>query len=145
VYGTLRPKAAPAFRAARDVLSKVERYCEHMGEARTRGRLHWIDWYPGLVVSMNQRDAVFGDLIAVARPDRVFPLLDAFENASTAVSPRHDYVRRRRPVVRTNGDVVSARTYMYNRSSAVGARIGSGDFLRACAEERDRLPAGRTQ
>jgi gamma-glutamylcyclotransferase (GGCT)/AIG2-like uncharacterized protein YtfP len=115
-----------------------------MGEARTRGRLYWIDWYPGLIDSMSRRDTVLGDLIAVAWPDRVFPLLDAFENASTAASSRYDYVRRRRSFVRTNGDVVSAWTYMYNRPSVKGARIGSGDFLRACAEQRDRLPAART-
>jgi gamma-glutamylcyclotransferase (GGCT)/AIG2-like uncharacterized protein YtfP len=129
VYGTLRPQATIACAEAREILSKIAPHCAHVGEAHTRGRLYWISWYPALVDSMRVRDRVVGDLMAIARPDKVFPVLDAYENASTMVSPRYEYIRRRKLVVLANGSVVGAWAYVHNRPSAVGARIMGGDFL----------------
>jgi gamma-glutamylcyclotransferase (GGCT)/AIG2-like uncharacterized protein YtfP len=129
VYGTLRPQARIAFAEAREILSKIAPHCAHIGGAHTRGRLHWVSWYPALVDSMRARDRVVGDLMAIARPDKVFPALDAYENASTIPSPRYEYIRRRKSVVLANGSVVGAWTYVYSKPSAVAARIMSGDFL----------------
>jgi gamma-glutamylcyclotransferase (GGCT)/AIG2-like uncharacterized protein YtfP len=143
VYGTLRPKAAQAFAEARDVLAQIEPYWRHVGEARARGRLHWIGSYPALVDSTRVRDNVTGDVLAISRPDAVFPLLDAYENASTVKSSRYDYIRSRRRVTLANGAIMSAWVYVHNKPAPVGARIVSGDFIQACVQEDDVvLPRG---
>jgi gamma-glutamylcyclotransferase (GGCT)/AIG2-like uncharacterized protein YtfP len=139
VYGTLRPQAKIAFAEAREILSKIAPYCAHIGEAHTRGRLHWVSWYPALVDSIRSRDRVVGDLMAIARPDKVFPALDAYENASTVASPRYEYIRRRKSVSLSNGRAVRAWVYLHNRPAAIGARIASGDFLEEIASQTTRL------
>jgi gamma-glutamylcyclotransferase (GGCT)/AIG2-like uncharacterized protein YtfP len=138
VYGTLRPQANIAFAEAREILSKIAPHCAHVGEAHTRGRLHWVSWYPALVDSMRARDRVVGDLMAIARPDKVFPALDAYENASTIASPRYEYIRRRKSVSLPNGRAIRAWVYLHNKPSAIGARIASGDFLDGSARATAR-------
>lgn len=81
VYGTLRSGASNAFRMEG---------AEQVSAARVRGRLYWIDWYPGLVLDDGD-DWVVGEVWRVSA--EMLAELDEFEGASTEDDPDAEYRR----------------------------------------------------
>jgi gamma-glutamylcyclotransferase (GGCT)/AIG2-like uncharacterized protein YtfP len=122
VYGTLmRGVDHPMAK----LLSRSAGFC---GEARCRGRLYLVKHYPGLVLSDDPGDVVFGELVRLRTPEQSFATLDEYEGCGPGVaSPR--YLRQVLPVTRDDGTVTEAWTYVYNRPVAKLTRIASGRFL----------------
>jgi gamma-glutamylcyclotransferase (GGCT)/AIG2-like uncharacterized protein YtfP len=122
VYGTL-------MRGFDHPMAKLlSRSAEFLGEARCQGRLYVVKHYPGLVLSDDADDAVFGELVRLRRPEELLATLDEYEGCGAGVaSPQ--YLRRVLPVTLDDGTVSEAWTYVYNRPVAKLKRITSGRFL----------------
>jgi gamma-glutamylcyclotransferase (GGCT)/AIG2-like uncharacterized protein YtfP len=122
VYGTL-------MRGFDHPMAKLlSRSAEFCGEARCRGRLYLVKHYPGLVLSGNASDIVFGELVRLHRPEQTLATLDDYEGCGPGVaSPQ--YLRQVLPVTLEDGTVSHAWTYVYNRSVAKLTRITSGRFV----------------
>jgi gamma-glutamylcyclotransferase (GGCT)/AIG2-like uncharacterized protein YtfP len=122
VYGTL-------MRGFDHPMAKLlSRSAEFCGEARCQGRLYLVKHYPGLVLSDDPADVVFGELYRLRTLDTSFATLDEYEGCGPDVaSPQ--YIRQVLPVTRDDGAVSEAWTYVYNRPVAKLKRITSGRFL----------------
>jgi gamma-glutamylcyclotransferase (GGCT)/AIG2-like uncharacterized protein YtfP len=70
VYGTL-------MRGFDHPMAKLlSRSAEFLGAARCRGRLYLVKHYPGLVLSDDTDDVVFGELYRLRQPEESFALFD---------------------------------------------------------------------
>src|SRR3954470_1408410 len=84
---------------------------EFIGEARCQGRLYLVKHYPGLMLSDEPRDAVFGELVRLHTPEASLVTLDDYEGCGPGVvSPQ--YLRQVLPVTLDDGSVSEAWTYI---------------------------------
>jgi gamma-glutamylcyclotransferase (GGCT)/AIG2-like uncharacterized protein YtfP len=122
VYGTL-------MRGFDHPMAKLlSRSAEFIGEARCQGRLYLVKHYPGLVLSDDANDVVFGELFRLHTPEASLVTLDDYEGCGPGItSPQ--YLRQVLPVMLDDGNVSEAWTYVYNRPVANLKRIVSGRFL----------------
>ena len=123
VYGTLmrgfdHPMAQLLSRAA-----------DFVGEARCRGRLYLIRHYPGLVLSDDPAEIVFGELYRLRQPAALLREFDMYEACGEGFAEPTEYVRRMLPVTLADETVSEAWTYIYNWPVAGLPRIASGRFL----------------
>ena len=119
VYGTLmRGYDNPAAK----LLSRDAAFC---GEARCQGRLYLVTYYPALVLSDDASDIVSGELFCLHAPEASLAILDDYEGCAL---PQPRYLRQLLPVIRGDGTVIEAWTYVYNRPVAKLKRIASGRF-----------------
>ena len=100
-----------------------------LGPATCRGKLYLITHYPGLLNSEDAEDIVHGELYRLRDVDELMAALDDYES----VGPGHEqptlYLREAVPVTMSDGSVVEAWTYIYNRPVDEAKRIVSGKFL----------------
>jgi gamma-glutamylcyclotransferase (GGCT)/AIG2-like uncharacterized protein YtfP len=121
VYGTL-------MRGFDHPMAKLlSRSAEFVGDARCRGRLYLVKHYPGLVLSDDPDDVVFGELVRLRTPEASFAILDEYEGCGPAIASSQ-YVRQVLPVTLDDGTVSEAWTYVYNRPVTRLPRIASGQF-----------------
>jgi gamma-glutamylcyclotransferase (GGCT)/AIG2-like uncharacterized protein YtfP len=122
VYGTL-------MRGFDHPMAKLlSRSAEFIGEARCQGRLYLVKHYPGLVLSDDVGDVVYGELVRLHTPEASLAAFDDYEGCGPGVaSPQ--YLRQVLPVTLDGGTVTEAWTYVYNRPVAKLKRIASGRFL----------------
>jgi gamma-glutamylcyclotransferase (GGCT)/AIG2-like uncharacterized protein YtfP len=111
----------------------LSRNADFLGDARCRGRLyrmkhHRIKYYPGLVLSDDPADVVFGELFRLREPGQLLRELDAYEGCGEGFAEPTQYIRRMLPVA-LNGATAEAWTYLYNWPVAHLPRIASGRFL----------------
>jgi gamma-glutamylcyclotransferase (GGCT)/AIG2-like uncharacterized protein YtfP len=121
VYGTL-------MRSFDHPMAKLlSRSADFVGDARCRGRLYLVKHYPGLVLSDDASDVVFGELLRLHTPEASLVTFDDYEGCGPdVVSPQ--YLRQLLPVTLNDGTVSQAWTYVYNRPVAKLKRIASGRF-----------------
>jgi len=122
VYGTLmrgfdHPMAQLLSRAA-----------DFIGEARCRGRLHLVRHYPGLVLSDNANDVVFGELFRLRHVEEVLSELDMYEACGEGFPEPTEYLRQMLSVTLDDGEAHEAWTYLYNWPVDRLPRIASGRF-----------------
>jgi gamma-glutamylcyclotransferase (GGCT)/AIG2-like uncharacterized protein YtfP len=123
VYGTLmrgfdHPMAQLLWRSA-----------EFIGEARCQGRLYRVRHYPGLVLSDQTTDVVFGELYRLRAPDELLREFDMYEACGEGFAAPTEYIRQMLPVTSGDSAVREAWTYIYNWPAAHLPRIASGRFL----------------
>ena len=123
VYGTLmrgfdHPMARLLSRAA-----------DFVGEARCRGRLYRVRHYPGLVLSDDAGDVVFGELFRLRQPAECLREFDMYEACGEGFAEPTEYVRQMLPLTLADGAAGEAWTYIYNWPVAHLPRIASGRFL----------------
>jgi gamma-glutamylcyclotransferase (GGCT)/AIG2-like uncharacterized protein YtfP len=102
---------------------------DFIGEARCRGRLYLVRHYPGLVLSDDADDIVFGELFRLRAPDQLLPEFDMYEAAGEQFPQPTQYIRDLLPVTLADGAASEAWTYIYNWPVAHLTRIASGRFL----------------
>jgi len=107
----------------------LSRNADFVGEARCGGRLHLIKHYPGLVLSDDPDEAVFGELYRLSRPDELLREFDMYEACGEGFVAPTEYVRQMLPVTLQDGAAVEAWTYLYNWPVADLPRIESGRFM----------------
>lgn len=108
----------------------LSRSADFIGEARCQGRLYLVKHYPGLVLSDDPADIVFGELYRLRQPGELLREFDMYEACGEGFAEPTEYVRRMLSVRREDGLVSEAWTYIYNWSVERLPRIASGRFDR---------------
>ena len=123
VYGTLmRGYSHPMARL-------LAANADFLGEANCRGRLYKVKHYPGLVLSDEASDVVFGELYRLREAEALLREFDIYEACGEGFPEPTQYVRQMLPVTLAGGSVFDAWTYLYNWPVDHLARIESGRFL----------------
>jgi gamma-glutamylcyclotransferase (GGCT)/AIG2-like uncharacterized protein YtfP len=123
VYGTL-------MRGFDHPMSKLlSRSAGLVGEASCRGRLYLVKHYPGLLLSDDPRDVVYGELYRMPMPPDLLATLDEYEGCGPGFDQPTAYLRQVLPVTLADGTVSDAWTYVYNWPVVETKRIASGRFL----------------
>jgi gamma-glutamylcyclotransferase (GGCT)/AIG2-like uncharacterized protein YtfP len=123
VYGTL-------MRGFDHPMAKLlSRSADFIGEARCRGRLYLVKHYPGLVLSDDANDVVFGELFRLRAPKELLREFDMYEACGEGFAEPTEYVRQMLPITSGGGAASEAWTYLYNWSVDGLPRIASGRFL----------------
>ncbi len=106
----------------------LTRSADFIGEARCRGRLYLVKHYPGLVLSDDPNDVVYGELYRLRRPAELLREFDMYEACGEGFAEPTEYVRRTLSVTVEDG-AAEAWTYIYNWPVAHLPQIASGRFL----------------
>ena len=107
----------------------LSRSADYLGSVTCRGRLYLIKHYPGLVLSDDADDVVFGELFQLRRPAELLREFDMYEACGEGFKEPTEYVRKMLPVMSGEGAADEAWTYIYNWPVAGLPRIESGRFL----------------
>jgi gamma-glutamylcyclotransferase (GGCT)/AIG2-like uncharacterized protein YtfP len=103
---------------------------EFLGEATCRGRLYLVQHYPGLVLSEDPTEVVFGELYRLHEHDALLREFDMYEACGEGFAEPTEYVRKMLPVTLGDGRAGEAWTYIYNWPVVDLPRIASGRFLK---------------
>src|SRR5579871_6436167 len=123
VYGTLmRGYAHPMARL-------LATNADFVSEASCRGRLYKVKHYPGLVLSDEAADRVFGELYRLRAAEDLLREFDMYEACGEGFAEPTQYIRRMLAVTLADGSINDAWTYIYNWPVAALSRIESGRFL----------------
>jgi gamma-glutamylcyclotransferase (GGCT)/AIG2-like uncharacterized protein YtfP len=123
VYGTLK-------RGFDHPMAKLlSRSADFLSEAQCRGRLYLVKHYPGLVLSDDPNDGVFGELYRLRSAKQLLREFDMYEACGEGFAEPTEYLRQMLPVTCDDGAVSEAWTYVYNWPVAGLPRIASGRFL----------------
>jgi gamma-glutamylcyclotransferase (GGCT)/AIG2-like uncharacterized protein YtfP len=123
VYGTLmRGYAHPMARL-------LSANADFLGEASCQGRLYQVKHYPGLVLSDEAGERVFGELYRLRAVEDLLREFDMYEACGEGFPEPTQYVRRMLPVTLADGTESDAWTYVYNWPVEALVRIESGRFL----------------
>ena len=111
----------------------LSRSADFVGEARCRGRLYLVKHYPGLVLSDDADDVVFGELYRLRQPAALLAEFDMYEACGEGFPEPTEYLRQMLAVTR-EGEAAEqawtqAWTYVYNWPVDGLPRIASGRFL----------------
>jgi gamma-glutamylcyclotransferase (GGCT)/AIG2-like uncharacterized protein YtfP len=102
---------------------------EFLGEASCRGKLYKVKHYPGLVLSNDAGDIVFGELYRLRAVDDLLREFDMYEACGEGFPEPTQYVRQMLPVTLADGSKRDVWTYIYNWPVTGLSRIESGRFL----------------
>ena len=107
---------------------------DFLGEAQCRGRLYLVKHYPGLVLSDDPAEAVFGEIYRLRQADELVREFDMYEACGEGFPEPTEYVRRMLKVTVSDGgagepQVSEAWTYLYNWPVSHLPRIASGRFM----------------
>ncbi|MDB5639621.1 MAG: hypothetical protein JWP51_4529 [Bradyrhizobium sp.] len=108
----------------------LSRSAEYLGDARCRGRLYLVKHYPGLVLSDDPGEVVFGELYRLRQPDALLREFDMYEACGEGFAQPTEYVRQMLAVTRGGDAAEQAWTYIYNWPVTRLPRIESGRFLK---------------
>ena len=128
VYGTL-------MRGFDHPMAKLlSRSADFIGEASCRGRLYLVKHYPGLVLSDDAGEVVFGEVYRLRQPKELLREFDMYEACGEGFAEPTEYVRRMLKVTLEDGAesqalTCEAWTYVYNWPVAHLPQIASGRFL----------------
>jgi len=107
----------------------LARSADFLGPARCGGRLYVVKHYPGLVLSDEPDDVVFGELFRLRQPAELLREFDMYEACGEGFAQPTEYIRRMLKVTLDDAAVSEAWTYVYNWDVANLPRIASGRFL----------------
>jgi gamma-glutamylcyclotransferase (GGCT)/AIG2-like uncharacterized protein YtfP len=102
---------------------------DFLGHARCQGRLYLIKHYPGLVLSDDPHDVVFGEVFCLRERDALLREFDMYEACGEGFAEPTEYIRQMLPVTREDGAASGAWTYIYNWPVTGLPRIVSGRFM----------------
>ena len=123
VYGTL-------MRGFDHPMAKLlSRSADFLGEAKCCGRLYLIKHYPGLVLSDDANDIVFGELYRLRARDELLGEFDMYEACGPGFKAPTEYLRQMLNVTLDDGSASEAWTYIYNWPVTGLPQIASGKFL----------------
>jgi gamma-glutamylcyclotransferase (GGCT)/AIG2-like uncharacterized protein YtfP len=102
---------------------------DFIGQATCRGRLYLVKHYPGLVLSDDPADLVFGELYRLRERDAMLREFDMYEACGEGFAQPTEYLRQMLQVSLDDGAVSEVWTYLYNWPVTNLPRIASGRFL----------------
>src|SRR3954447_2704310 len=89
----------------------LSRSAEFIGEARCAGKLYLVKHYPGMVLSADPADLVFGEVLRMRDPERLIAKLDRYEGCGEGATEPTEYVRQVVTVTLGTGTALQAWTY----------------------------------
>ena len=104
---------------------------DFLGEAHCCGRLYMVKHYPGLVLSNDANEIVYGELYRLREVDAMLREFDMYEACGEGFPEPTQYVRQMLQVALADGSASEAWTYIYNWPVAKLTLIESGRFLQA--------------
>jgi gamma-glutamylcyclotransferase (GGCT)/AIG2-like uncharacterized protein YtfP len=107
----------------------LSRRADFVGEARCQGRLYLVKHYPGLVLSDDSAEIVFGELYRLRHPAELLREFDMYEACGDGFAEPTEYVRRMLQVTLDDKTASEAWTYIYNWPVIHLPRIASGKFV----------------
>jgi gamma-glutamylcyclotransferase (GGCT)/AIG2-like uncharacterized protein YtfP len=107
----------------------LSRGADFIGEARCQGRLYLVKHYPGLVLSDDPAEIVFGELYRLRQPAELLREFDMYEACGDGFAEPTEYVRRMLQVTLNDKTASEAWTYIYNWPVTHLSRIVSGRFM----------------
>ncbi len=107
----------------------LSRSADFIGEAQCRGRLYLVTHYPGLVLSDDPTDMVFGELYRLRQPKELLREFDMYEACGEGFAEPTEYIRQMLSVALAEGAAV-AWPYVYNWPVTGLPGIASGRFLK---------------
>jgi gamma-glutamylcyclotransferase (GGCT)/AIG2-like uncharacterized protein YtfP len=107
----------------------LSRRADFIGEARCQGRLYRVKHYPGLVLSDDPAEVVFGELYRLRSPNELLREFDMYEACGEGFAEPTEYIRQMLSVTSDGGAAEQAWTYVYNWPVAHLQHIASGRFL----------------
>jgi len=107
----------------------LSRSADFIGEARCQGRLYLVKHYPGLVLSDDPTELVFGELYRLHQPRELLGEFDMYEACGEGFAAPTQYIRQMLAVMRDGQAADQAWTYVYNWPVAGLPRIASGRFM----------------
>jgi gamma-glutamylcyclotransferase (GGCT)/AIG2-like uncharacterized protein YtfP len=123
VYGTL----------LKDLNNGMSRFLqsnsEFIGNAFVVGRLYEIGWYPGVVLSYNPTEKVYGNIFKVKNTETVFKALDDYEGICGDNPKPYEYSRELTDAYLNDGTKIETWFYAYNHSTENLKQILSGNYL----------------
>ena len=102
---------------------------DFIGRATCRGRLYLVKHYPGLLLSDDPADLVFGELYRLRERDAMLREFDMYEACGEGFAQPTEYLRQMLQVALDDGAVSEVWTYLYNWPVTNLPRIASGRFL----------------
>ena len=120
VYGSLRKNGS------HNHLLKDATWLCH---AYSKGQLFLIDWYPGLILDVQERSAqnVIGDVYRNITPN-LFAQLDQYEGDA--------YDRKIIQVTTLSGSALQVYAYIYNQRVDIKKQIAAADWLEYLREQK---------
>ena len=111
----------------------LSRSADFIGEARCRGRLYLVRHYPGLVLSDDADDVVFGELFRLRQPAELLREFDMYEACGEGFAEPTEYIRQMLAVTRDgpgrlNGGFNRSLDLHLQLAGRRPARIASGRF-----------------
>jgi gamma-glutamylcyclotransferase (GGCT)/AIG2-like uncharacterized protein YtfP len=107
----------------------LSRSADFIGEARCQGRLYLVKHYPGLVLSDDPGEVVFGELYRLRSPQELLREFDMYEACGEGFAEPTEYIRQMLRVARDGQTADEAWTYIYNWPVTRLPQIASGRFL----------------
>src|ERR1700756_4155120 len=86
----------------------LSRSADFIGEARCRGRLYRVKHYPGLVLSDDASELVFGELYRLRQPKELLREFDMYEACGEGFAEPTEHLRQMLPVPLGDGVVREA-------------------------------------
>ncbi|AUI69007.1 gamma-glutamylcyclotransferase family protein [Beggiatoa leptomitoformis] len=124
VYGTLLKTMQHAMHLP------ITHHAELLESASFQGKLYEVNGYPGAIFSPNPHEQVMGEIYLLHQADKLFPLLDEYEECNHDFPAPTEYIRQKTPVLSASGRGFLAWIYLYNWKVRGLQRIYSGDYRR---------------
>ena len=123
VYGTLMKKYSghkPIY---------LEKYGKYVSEGFIQGRLYEIDNYPGLILSNNSNDKVYGEIFLLDDFTASIHKLDEYEDYFQDDLENSLYVRQEEEINIKEGETKKAWVFIFNKEVDEKKRIISGNYM----------------
>lgn len=134
VYGTLR-------RGRHEMARLLAEEAVEAGQGTIQARLFLVDDYPGVELSGDSRTVACGEVYRLVDEETILAALDDYEGFDPGDPVGSLFVRRVVPVRLSDGTVLPAWVYVYNRPTEGLPEIASGDFHGVRPRRRALAPA----
>ena len=130
-YGSLLSDAAPRY------VRRILRGGCDLGAAYVNGNLYDLGDYPGLVLTHQGEERVFGKVFRLRNAQPGLHLIDRYEGYHEDDPAASEFLRISTDAhLLPDGRVISAWLYIYNNWPRHSRRIRSGDYLRYLRQGR---------
>ena len=102
---------------------------EFLGNAHVYGRLYDLGWYPGVVLSQNPSEKVYGHIFKLKNAEAVFKVLDDYEGIGGDNPKPYEYSREKTKAYLKDGTEIETWFYEYLLPTDKFTLIPSGNYL----------------
>jgi len=131
VYGTLLSGIS------HPIAEFLHKNSSFVGNGYFQGRLYEVAEYPGAILSTEPDDKVYGNILELENPEKVWKKLDPYEGYLKNAPDVSLYIKQLVDVY-TGEQIYSCWVYLYHEAVDDLIRISSGDYLSYLSHNYDR-------